>query len=270
MLVFPNAKINIGLNITGKRPDGYHSLESVFYPVGLSDVLEITRQSASWSMSITGLKVDGDPQKNLCIKAARLFQERFGIPSSTIYLHKIIPMGAGLGGGSSDAAYTLKCLNAINGLPASDDQVFEMAMQIGSDCGFFIKGAPAYVEGRGEVVNSMGLDLSAYEIALVHPGIHVGTAEAYSMITPKKSENDLKNAVLKDVSAWKDLIKNDFEEPMIKKFPAIGGVKERLYEMGALYASMSGSGSAVYGIFKKVPEGLQEQFKDYFVWAGRL
>lgn len=269
MLVFPNAKINLGLYVTGKRPDGYHNIESVFYPVGLCDALEITRQNAPWSVKSSGFSVEGDPEKNLCLKAARLFSERFSIPSSTIHLHKAIPMGAGLGGGSADAAFTLMALNEVNGRPATNGELFDLAMQIGSDCGFFILNKPCYVMGRGEVVQSIDVDLQGYFLVIVKPHIHVSTVEAYSMITPGLPLNDLSSSIASPPEKWKDLVFNDFEKPIAEKFPVIQKIKSDLYDSGALYASMTGSGSAVFGIFRNEVD-LKNQFASEFYWAGRL
>lgn len=269
MLVFPNAKINLGLYVTGKRPDGYHNIESVFYPVPLTDVLEITRLTAPWSMNITGLKVDGEQEKNLCMKAARLFSERYNVTSSTIYLHKIIPMGAGLGGGSADAAYTLIALNKLNGVPASVEELFEMAMQIGSDSGFFIRNKPCLVKGRGEKVTPVDVDLKGYHLAIVKPDVHVSTIEAYSMIKPSIPEITLEELIKQPVEKWRNSLSNDFEKPVSEKYPVIREIKEKLYASGAIYASMSGSGSAVYGLFSE-PVDLEDIFRDHFYWMGVL
>lgn len=263
MLVFPNAKINIGLYVTEKRDDGYHNIESVFVPIPLNDVLEITGTAQDWTIFSSGLVVEGDVQSNLCIKAARLFAQEFQVPPSAIHLHKVIPMGAGLGGGSSDAAFTLKCLARLHSIEVSNEKLEEMAMKIGSDCGFFIRNIPQFVQGRGEKMEPISFDLKGCWLALIHPGIHVSTAGAYSLIKPAPAPIDLRQEITKPIESWRSTIENQFERSVFEKHPQIRELKEAFYNKGALYASMSGSGSAVFGIFRSKPD-LSKDFKDSF------
>jgi len=269
MIAFPNAKINIGLNITEKRPDGFHNIESIFYPINLTDILEIN-PSENLIYKNTGLIIEnGDLHLNLCFKAFQLLQKDFAIPPVQIHLHKIIPSGAGLGGGSSDASFMLKLLNQVFELNLNICQLEYYAEQIGSDCPFFITNKPAYVTEKGNNIKPLSLNLRGYFIVLVHPGIHVNTGQAYSKIKPAKPENSLKELISQPVENWKNLIKNDFEPVIFKEFDEIRKIKEKLYDSGAIYASMSGSGSSVYGIFNKKTD-LQKEFPDYFVWGDFL
>ena len=269
MIAFPNAKINIGLNITEKRPDGFHNIESIFYTINLTDILEIN-PSENLIYKNTGLIIEnGDLHHNLCFKAFQLLQKDFAIPPVQIHLHKIIPSGAGLGGGSSDASFMLKLLNQVFELNLNICQLEYYAEQIGSDCPFFISNQPAYVTEKGNNIKPLSLNLRGYFIVLVHPGIHVNTGQAYSKIKPAKPENSLKELISQPVENWKNLIKNDFEPVIFKEFDEIRKIKEKLYDSGAIYASMSGSGSSVYGIFNKKTD-LQKEFPDYFVWGDFL
>lgn len=255
MLRFPNAKINLGLHITRKREDGFHDLETIFYPVKtMRDALEFvpaTKEIGNFHAS--GLPVGGDEQTNLVCRAYKLMCERFAekVPPLDIYLHKAIPMGAGLGGGSADAAFALQMLNEICGLGLVGEELEAMALELGSDCPFFIRNTPQYATGRGQQMEPVAIDLSAYQIELVCPDVHVSTRAAFSRVMPKPSTFDLKTLSQIPVDEWKNVLKNDFEESVFIQFPEIAAVKERLYANGALYASMSGSGSAVYGIFKR-------------------
>lgn len=272
MLCFPNAKINIGLNIIEKRPDNFHNIETVFYPIGLADALEIIRDDAAdqkTSLHISGMEIPGDPEKNLILKAYHLLEKIFHLPPVKIYLHKFTPMGAGLGGGSSDGAFMLKLLNQTFNLAISDDNLCEFAAQLGSDCAFFIKNKPVFGTGKGNILNEIELDLSTYQLVLVKPDVFVGTAEAYAGIKPKQPEQSLKDLLNLPVKDWKDTVKNDFEASILKKYPAIAQVKETMYKCGALYASMTGSGSAVYGIFNE-EMNLADKFKDCFYWEGKM
>jgi len=269
MISFPNAKINIGLNITEKRADGFHNIESVFYPINLADILEIN-PSENLIFKNTGLLIEnGDFNHNLCFKAFQFLQKDFAIPPVQIHLHKIIPSGAGLGGGSSDASFMLKLLNQVFELKLNTNQLEKYAGQIGSDCPFFITNQPAYVTEKGNNIKPLSLNLKGYFIVLVHPGIHINTGQAYSKIKPAKPENSLKELINQPIEKWKNLIKNDFESVVFKEFDDIRKIKEKLYDSGALYASMSGSGSSVYGIFNEKTE-LKNLFPDYFVWGDFL
>ena len=268
MIVFPNSKINLGLHITRKRSDGFHDLETVFYPLSFTDVLEIIESPAPNDISFTasGIPVAGDPENNLCVKAYRLLKKDYpGLPPILMHLHKVIPMGAGLGGGSADGAYALKLLNDKFQLGLSTDQLMKYALQLGSDCPFFITGKPCFATGRGEILASLSIDLSYYTFVLVNPGIHVNTAHAFSQITPALPGKSIKAIIQQPVTTWKDELKNDFEEVVAKQHPEISQIKEELYAKGAVYASMSGSGSTVYGIFEKGKELKWSFTTDYFI-----
>jgi len=250
MVVFPNCKINLGLNITRKRTDGYHDLETVFYPIGLKDALEIIR-SDEQSFTITGLPVDGNDEDNLCSKAYRLLKKDFpDLPPVSVHLHKAIPMGAGLGGGSADGAFMLLLLNKKFQLQLSEEQLINYALQLGSDCPFFIINKPSFATGRGENMVAVDLDLSAYKIVLVNPGIHVSTKEAFSKLTPSIPPKSIQQIIEQPLSTWKDELMNDFESSVFALYPQIEEIKNRLCKAGALYASMTGTGSTVFGIFE--------------------
>ncbi len=273
MLLFPNAKINLGLSITGKRPDGYHNLLTVFYPISLADMLEFVEDpkvpKGQINITLTGISVDGDPMNNLCVKAYRLLNDDFGLPGISVHLHKIIPIGAGLGGGSSDAAFMLKGLNSHFNLSVAQEKLEEYAARLGSDCAFFIRNQPLFALERGNVFRDIKLTLDDYFIMLIHPGIHISTSEAYSQITPAIPERSPDLIVQLPVKEWREELKNDFENNILLKHPEISRIKERLYASGALYACMSGSGSSVFGIFSKMPS-VPEDLGGYFHWKGKL
>ena len=251
MIVFPNAKINIGLRVVEKRQDGFHNIESIFYPIfNLCDVLEIV-ESTELKFSSTGIEIPGNASSNLCVKAFDLIKSDFNIPFVNIHLHKVIPIGAGLGGGSADAAFMLKALNDLFELKITSDQLISYAQKLGSDCAFFIENKPVYAFNKGDEFESVELDLSDYEIKIKFPDIHIGTAEAYSGITPQKSSYNLKKEIDRPIESWKQIIKNDFENSIFPNHLKIKKVKEQLYADGAIYASMTGSGSAVFGVFEK-------------------
>ncbi len=276
MIRHPNAKINLGLHITEKRPDGFHNLESIFYPIGLSDILEIVttpnKETAnSLQFSSSGIPIPG--KGNLCEKAYVLLKTAFpdqmkGV-SCLAHLHKLVPIGAGLGGGSSDAAFSLRMLNHLFNLRLDDSQLENYAGQIGSDCPFFIRNKPVFAGGRGELFEPITLHLSNYYIKLVIPQIHVSTPWAYSQIIPKKSTFDLRTIGTLPIKEWKNTLVNDFETAVFLKHPEIALLKEELYREGAVYASMSGSGSAVFGLFT-TPQPSQAEKADCTVWTGRL
>ncbi len=252
MIVFPNAKINIGLHVVSKRPDGYHNLETVFYPVKLSDALEMA-ETGKTDITFSGLPVEGASQDNLVIKAYNLLKKDFELPSVQFYLHKVIPTGAGLGGGSSDAAFTLKMLNNYFNLGLPFDKLKEYAVRLGADCTFFIENKPAYAIGIGDQLRPIELDLSAYRIVIVKPDVSVSTIQAYKNIVPAQPLFSLTELSSVPVEEWKYKVVNDFEKSIFPQYPEIREWKETLYEWGALYASMSGSGSAVFGIFRHLP-----------------
>lgn len=251
MIAFPNCKINLGLRILRKRTDGYHDLETVFYPLPFYDVLEIIpANGASTQFSTSGLVVETG-NDNLCIKAYALLQKDFpALPPVQMHLHKTIPMGAGLGGGSADAAFVLTLLNKKFHLSISQKKLIEYALQLGSDCPFFIYNKPCYATGRGEQMEEVNIDLSSYSFVIVNPGIHVSTAKAFTGITPAVPALSVKKIIQQPVAAWKNALVNDFEQTIFPAYKEIEAIKETLYSKGALYASMSGTGSTVYGIFE--------------------
>ena len=273
MLTFPNAKINIGLNIIEKRADGFHNIESVFYPVEWCDVLEIVVSDQNEvKFQSSGLEIPGNENANLCLKAWNLLKkDHFSSISQfpIIHLHKVIPMGAGLGGGSADGAFTLKMLNEIYDLKLSNDELRNYARQLGSDCAFFIENRPVFCYDKGDQFEDFSLNLREKYVVLVNPAIHISTAEAYSGVSPKKPEISLQEALKQPISTWKENIKNDFEEKLLLKYPTIAEVKETLYQSGAIYASMTGSGSTLYGIFEKEID-LKNTFPDFAMWQGNL
>lgn len=253
MLTFPNAKINLGLKITEKRPDGYHNLETVFYPIPLEDALEINILNANnekFRLHQAGLEIAGETENNLVVKAYKLLDETFHLPPIDIHLFKHIPSGAGLGGGSADAAFMLKLLNEKFELNLSDENLEEYATRLGADCAFFIKNRPTYAEGIGNIFSPITLSLKGYQIWLVKPDIFVSTREAFAQIKPHRPQMSLKEVVRFPINTWREYMTNDFEESVFPQFPAIGEIKEEMYRQGAVYASMSGSGSSVYGLFK--------------------
>lgn len=273
MITFPNAKINIGLNITSKRPDGYHEIESVFFPVPLNDVLEVIEDSFysggdKIKMKYSGIAIPGNESNNLCRKAYDLISKDYSLPPVTMHLHKTIPIGAGLGGGSADGAFCIRLLNEKFQLHLGLGEMYSYAKELGSDCPFFIKNLPSYVTGRGEHLEPLPLNVSGHYIYLINPGIHISTKEAYSMIIPKEGQN-LRTQIKKPIKTWKDTVVNDFEEALVKKYPDIAKVKSALYDSGAIYAAMTGSGSTVYGIFDREPSRLKN-FESYFHFVGKI
>jgi 4-diphosphocytidyl-2-C-methyl-D-erythritol kinase len=274
MLCFPNAKINLGLNIISRRSDGYHNIETVFCPVGLSDILEFiidtSHKDGHATFTGTGFPADCSDVNNLCVKAYYLLSRDFRLPAVNIHLHKFIPSGAGLGGGSSDAAFMLRQLNILFELGINEDRLCDYASKLGSDCAFFIKNRPLLGYERGNKFEEIPKLPESLHIAIVNPGIHVDTGTAYSFIQPRKPLHSLKECIGLPVSEWNDFIVNDFENGMIKKYPIIGSIKNRLYENGSLFASMSGSGSSVYGLFKEEVPDVQAFFPESFYWSGEF
>jgi 4-diphosphocytidyl-2-C-methyl-D-erythritol kinase len=268
MICFPTCKINIGLFITEKRTDGYHNLETIFYPVPLNDILEIT-EGIKNEFTSSGLVIPGNRESNLCIKAYDSLRGKYKLPPVKIHLHKAIPTGAGLGGGSSDAAFMLKLLNDHFALNIGKEELLDTASRLGSDCAFFIESKPVFAKNKGDYFENSSINLKNYFLVLVKPDVHISTPEAYSLIKPRKAPYSLKNIDIAQINDWKNFIINDFEEPLFLKFPEIKNIKETLYNAGAIYASMSGSGSAVYGIFKDAVD-LSELFNRHFVWQGQL
>ncbi|MCF0197084.1 MAG: 4-(cytidine 5'-diphospho)-2-C-methyl-D-erythritol kinase [Bacteroidaceae bacterium] len=262
---YPHCKINIGLNIVGKRPDGYHNLETIFYPIPLHDELTIEESSVD-SLDIEGTPLDGDWTSNLVVRAMNLLrQEGFHIPPQRIHLRKNIPCGAGLGGGSSDAAFMMKMLNTNYQLGLKDQEMEQLLSGLGADCPFFIKTKPFFAEGIGNLFTPIDLSLSGWHLALVKPNDHISTKEAYAGVTPQRPATHLLTAVASNVEDWKESVRNDFEASILPAHPAIAQIKETLYAEGAIYASMSGSGSSVYGLFREPSPVTQQTFPDCFV-----
>lgn len=253
MLDFPNAKVNLGLNIVAKRPDGYHEIETCFLPIPWKDALEIV-EAPVFKFTSTGLAIPGDGSDNLCIKAYKLIASSFNIPRVHIHLHKVIPMGAGLGGGSADCAWTIKMLNQLFDLGINNLEMSEIAGKLGSDCPFFIWNKPIIAKGVGDIFTTVDLDLKGNYIALNYPKIHVSTAEAYSGVKPSCPTKALES-IIADKDHWKSFLINQFENHILKNYPQIALAKENFYHQGAWYAAMSGSGSTVFGLFSKKPKG---------------
>lgn len=253
MIVFPNCKINLGLNIVNKRNDGYHDLETIFFPIQINDILEILPSTnADITFTQSGLTVEGALGNNICIKAYHLLRNNFPtLPSIQMHLHKTIPMGAGLGGGSADGTFTLQTINEIFHLKISNEQLIQYALQLGSDCPFFIHNKPCFATSRGEVMEPIELDLTNYKIVLINPGIHISTAWAFSNIVPLHTDISVRTIIQQPIETWKNQLVNDFEAPAMLEFPVIANIKQQLYNQGAVYASMTGSGSTLFGIFDK-------------------
>lgn len=253
MLVFPNAKINIGLNIVERRTDGYHNIETVFYPLNnLYEALEVV-DSKEFALHISGITITDNIEQNLITKAYRLLQRDFGLPPQAFYLKKSIPMGAGLGGGSADAAFALKALNSKFDLRLPPDTLREYALQLGADCPFFINNKASFAQGKGEILSTTALDLSGKYLLAVKPDIHIDTKLAYAGVVPKQAAVYLPDAVKKPMTEWKNLITNDFEKNTFSAYPILQEIKTQIYDLGAVYAAMSGSGSTIYGIFDNLP-----------------
>lgn len=274
MLVFPNAKINFGLNVVAKRPDGFHNIETLFYPVDLRDMLEIkpslVEYEDGFKFQNSGLLIDCSPEKNLVVKAYRSINAVKQLPSVDILLHKTIPFGGGLGGGSSNGAFALVLLNQLFSCGLNDEGLLKMAETLGSDCPFFIQNRPSFAFEKGNLLQTAPEVLKGFYILLVIPPVSVNTAMAYSQIEPLKPEMDIKKAISCDPKDWKRFIRNDFEGPVFKMFPVVASVKEQMYKMGAFYASMSGSGSSVYGLFEKEPDMDDLKKDENFTWKGIL
>jgi 4-diphosphocytidyl-2-C-methyl-D-erythritol kinase len=272
MITFPNAKINIGLRITGSRLDGYHDIETIFYPVGLSDGLEFVvsdQKAQKDSLLVTGLNTGTDPDDNLVIRTINKLRKSNVFPFLKIHLHKVIPVGAGLGGGSSDAACLVKTLNRFFGLGITDNKIKSLALELGSDCPFFIDCIPSYASGRGEVLTPVKPVLKGYYLVIINPGVGINTTEAYQNCRVGVPSISLVQLIEYPVIEWKKKIINDFEEFAFKKHPVIGKIKEGLYRSDALFSLMSGSGSSVYGVFSEKPE-LPDKLKYLVIWEGKL
>lgn len=264
MITFPNAKINLGLNIVEKRPDGYHNLETIFYPINLQDALEVTRRENNdkeYTLHISGSSLEGEPEDNLVVKAYKLLKKDYpGLLPVDIHMYKHIPAGAGLGGGSSDATCMIKLLNDKFSLGLSTERMEEYAVKLGADCSFFIRNKPVFATGIGNLFEPVELSLKGYHIILIKPDIFVSTRDAFAEIKPVRPAVSLKEIVKQPMETWKHSMKNDFEDSVFKKFPEIAAIKDELYDLGAVYAAMSGSGSSVYGIFKAPIENVEDKF----------
>ncbi len=276
MICFSNIKINLGLQVINRRTDGFHTIESVFYPVKFCDILELVADEnlpqGTFHFTTTGLAIDAPLENNLVYKAYTLLNADFALPAVKVHLHKIIPMGAGLGGGSSNAAFMITLLNQKFTLGLSVAQMKHYAAQLGSDCAFFIENEPAYLLGKGHELEPYGLSLNGYYIVLLYANVHSNTALAYKNVKRREvlsPEQSLKVLLQEPLSNWKRLIENDFEESVFKAFPVLNTIKEQLYANGALYASMSGSGSAMFGLFKQKPQ-LDEKLRPLVCYEGWL
>jgi 4-diphosphocytidyl-2-C-methyl-D-erythritol kinase len=268
LILFPNCKINLGLWILRKRGDGFHDLATVFYPIPLQDALEVIHHPAPVTdieFSASGLPVDGNLNDNICVKAYHLLKKEFPLPPVKMHLHKTIPLGAGLGGGSADGAFTLLLLNKKFNLGITEEKLIAYALALGSDCPFFIKNSPCYATSRGENMEKINVDLSNYRFVLVNPGIHVSTGWAFSHITPTDNRPSMREIVQLPVEQWQGKLTNDFEEPVIRKYPQIGEIKNALLQQGGVFAAMTGSGSTRYGIFPKDAQPVFRFPPQYFV-----
>ena len=267
MILFPNCKINLGLHILRKRNDGFHDLATVFYPIPLCDAQEIieTKDSEESSLTTSGFEIGGNPEENICLKAYHLLKKDFTIPSVKIHLHKAIPIGSGLGGGSADGAFTLLLLNKKFNLNIPEERLMNYALQLGSDCPFFLKNKVCYATQRGEIMREINPDLSNYKIVVIYPGIKVNTAWAFSKIHPNENRISILEIMQQPVESWKNNLINDFESAIFEEHPSIKEIKEQLYKNGAVYASMSGTGSSVYGLFKKTVTPVFNFAGNYFM-----
>ncbi|OON67388.1 4-(cytidine 5'-diphospho)-2-C-methyl-D-erythritol kinase [Hymenobacter sp. CRA2] len=272
MLVFPNAKLNLGLHITERRPDGFHTLETVMVPLPWCDALEVL-PAAETSLALTGRPIPGDPATNLCRRAYELLQADFPqVPPVQLHLHKVVPIGAGLGGGSADAAFALRALNTVLGLGLTGEQLEAYARRLGSDCAFFIRNEPALATGRGDELQPLPLpQLRGAACKVIYPNLHISTAEAYAGVTPQAPRHELRTALAGPIETWRDTVVNDFEDSLAPKYPLLEQLKQQLYVAGAAYASLSGSGSAVFGLWpgQALPPALKLP-AEFLVWDGQL
>ena len=269
MITFPNAKINIGLDVLNKRPDSYHNIESLFYPIPLQDALEIIPSNGELEYTTSGIALECVADDNLVVKAFRLLQEQYHLPNVKIHLHKHIPFGAGLGGGSSDAAFTLRMINEMFELNISETQLIKYAASLGADCAFFIKNTPQMASGIGDVLTDASLSLKGKYLLLLKPNIAVPTASAYRFIVPRQPEVPLSKHLSLPLKQWEGLVKNDFEISVFRQFPHLAELKAMMYNLGAEYAAMSGSGSSIYGIFDEKPQH-NATFASYFCFEAEL
>jgi 4-diphosphocytidyl-2-C-methyl-D-erythritol kinase len=275
LLVFPNAKLNLGLYVTAKRPDGYHALETVFLPLPWADVLEVLpapKGQLAPDLTLSGRPIPGDAATNLCLKAYALLKADFpDLPAVQMQLHKIVPIGAGLGGGSADAAFALRAIGEVFGLKLTTGQLENYARRLGADCAFFIQNQPCLALERGDVFEPIALDLRGTACVVVYPGLHISTAQAFAGIVPQAPAQPLRAALAQPMRTWRDTVFNDFEKSLAPAYPVLAGIRQQLYAAGATYASLSGSGSAVYGLFEGLAEAPALPWPaDYLVWRGTL
>ncbi len=268
MVTFPGCKINLGLHVLKRRPDGYHAIHTCFYPVPWTDVLEAL-PGQEFSLTCTGLPIPGPTENNLCVKAYGLLKKDFALPPVQAHLHKLVPMGAGLGGGSADAAQFLRIVNELFSLGLTQERLSYYASQLGSDCAFFLYPTPALGSGRGEILDPIAVSLKGLYLVIVSPTVHVSTAEAYAGVTPGPPQEELRTTLARPVSEWKDNLVNDFEKSIFLRFPELPAIKKQLYDSGALYACMSGSGSSIFGLFDQ-PVNREELFPTSMGWSGWL
>ncbi len=270
MICYPNAKINLGLNVIEKRADGFHNIESFFLPIGMTDILEVlpamNLRSGNYELIESGIKIESGLTENLVVKAYTLLATDYKLPSVRIALHKQIPWGAGLGGGSSDATSMVMALNRLFDLKLSDYKLSAYLEQLGSDCPFFKQNQASFVTGKGEIISSVDLRLENFFLVVVVHDVKINTALAYSRIIPKKPDHNLLKCISEAPVKWQSLVKNDFEEAVFPGQPRLKQIKEELYKLGAVYSSMSGSGSAIYGLFEKEID-VKKYFPDEFIWA---
>lgn len=280
MIVYPNAKINLGLNVVRRRPDGYHDLETIFYPIPLQDALEVQEltdavpeaslNGCRHRFRLAGTPLDGDPAQNLVLRAVALLEADFQLPPLDIYLYKHIPAGAGLGGGSADAAFTMQLINEKFQLGLSDEDLMQRLATLGADCPFFVLNRPCLATGIGNELTPIDLDLSGWHLVLVKPDSQVSTREAYAAVTPQEPLISLEYVTRRPVSEWQSLMHNDFEQSVFPQHPEIAAIKDRLLDLGASYAAMTGSGSAVFGLFNNPLLHIEEKFSDCFVRQREL
>ncbi|MGC9471232.1 MAG: 4-(cytidine 5'-diphospho)-2-C-methyl-D-erythritol kinase [Bacteroidales bacterium] len=272
MIIFPHAKINLGLRVTGKRSDGYHSIETVMVPLAWFDILEFVpaQEEEETSLSVTGLEAGIPPRENLVYRAWKVLSEKHSLPPLQIHLHKTIPAGSGLGGGSADAAFMLRGLRNYFRIPLPEQDWVDMALSLGSDCPFFMYDTPCVARGRGEILEPLDLGLSGYELMVVVPPVKISTALAYRGVMPAPAEESLAERIREPVDEWKNHIMNDFEPVIFSEYPAVRNIRDRLYERGAVYASLSGSGSSVFGIFRQGDAPDQSDFAKMTCWKGGI
>jgi 4-diphosphocytidyl-2-C-methyl-D-erythritol kinase len=272
LISFPSCKINLGLHVIDKRPDGFHNIESILIPVEWQDILEIIvdeKGDSEPEFKCSGIRLFGPKEKNLCFRAYKLLAENHELPPVKMLLHKIIPVGAGLGGGSSDAANTLLLLDKLFRLGLKEEELEKYASQLGSDCPFFIRNKTVLVSGKGDVLESVKLRPKSMFCVIVKPRVHVSTANAYALVKPRKRSKPLRELIQAPIQEWQGLIENDFEKAVFELHPAVKNIKARLYKLGAVYASMSGSGSAVFGFFND-EKHLDTYFRSSTVWSGKI